>query len=1284
MAGYTWQIGASSVYVPSGALASTDTAVVCTTFTLPSAGSFSLSFSVQYNSSVYCAGCCEPAAFRQAGQGCQSCFSVHHTFTIGAPSCVLTALPETVCVGQPVIFQLNLSPGCLAAAGNYLWNFGDGQAGTTSTPSASHTYAAPGSYTVSVCPIRARTREGASPPPCICRPSFQVQVVAPPQLTLQGPPQMCWDTTAQRFVLGGLQPGDQVVWTLSCSGSPTYTLSPSQDTLTVLDWGGSRLCVLEAEVRRGPCQSRIRRSIPKGSLIATLQGTSPTTCRAADYWVSPLPPATQLRWLLPSGITYTLIGNPSTPMLQVQDWGPYTSRGFLLCAEVLGAAGCRETLCLSLAPCCIDSTARTYTRPITVSQILRDYGPDAFLCQTYYINDTLYVDTSIAWVNCQFFFGPYGLVWIKDDQTLTLETPPASCERCQGRGPTWCRLEPCQKRWKGIYAAGYKARVVIRGVFSPPAALQPVWIIAADTGVAATAPASWDISGALFNKCGVGLYWRAPLSSYTTALQQCKTQKALFLQVDTAFVVQSGRPCPYVDISTRQKWPLRRPPVTQDPSTGRVQATVGIWVVSGDSLALNDSVLIFRGLHYGLVGEASTLAARLNRYERLDPEPCFIKDSLRAALRIQALSLYDKTFPLRCPQPFLCPPGTAICSQGEELHARRHLTVLQSRFDSVHIGIQAWGGTTRYPYVRFPLPLTLISQCRLSYGEIGISLIDIGLLDPLHLRLSRIQISQNTLTAYRRGIEILRSHDMEGTLQQNILTAPSRAPLQGIWISERVVSLGPQKTPPKLLLQANQILGYREGVLASSSQGDIEMRQNSIQVAPLPGASGVNIPYPTGFSYLLCSNTLSALAPFALPNPCLPQNPAAVRALAFSLTRLNLYCNTSSLLPWGYHFSGPLPTPHDLRRNVLNHPYLHFFNENSNAPLQVGDPLQASSSIYLPIPLQVSTGGLVQIHERPPVQLVPVCAPGGGGGSAVRPSPPCFGVRGLCERVVPPPPPPPFPGVAARLQHPYPRWAAFRSLLSTPDSLWTNDPAWQSFFTAEQSTPAGQLEIAYQAWRAGDPLALPLSQSLPASPPTETAFQEALSYLEKAERNSLLPAEVERLWELAGSCPDSVGPAAFLAREILRWLGADTSFVEEPCPDTPYRLLPPTDTLPEEREREAERPYLFDRVAEPLILHPTPSSPNPLDTTPPTPTPMYLHILPNPAEYSVTLYYGELPHPESSLEIYDSQGRRLYQKSLTGREGYEKLNVVHWPRGLYQVLLRSGKTIRKETLWIYP
>lgn len=1308
--GYTWELCGQSVYVPSGPLGSGDTAVVCTTLVLPSTpGSCTVGLSVQYDTSqVFCPGCCSGLLTRPdpTGSGCDGCFGVRHTLQVESPTCVLTAAPETVCVGQPVAFDLGFlacSTAC-AQGWTYLWSFGDGQGTTSSSPTLTHTYSAAGTYTARVhacCLPASRSGDGhdhgeSSPPPCACEASVTVHVVAPPQLTLSGPTQMCWDTTVPRFVVSGVQPGDQVSWSFSCQGGgPTYTLSPMQDTLTVWNWGGAEACLVQVSVRRGPCRPSAQRFIGKGRLLATLEGTSLTTCRAAEYWVANPPPGSTVQWIVPAGVSYTLGGsNPANPLLLVHKWGPFFSQGARLCAVVSAPFGCNDTLCLELASCCGDTTtARVYTHPVSVKDILTQWGADAFTCQTYYINDTLYVNQPIEWVNCQFYFGPYGLVWVEPNVTLTIRSKGAHCN-CAANKPYWSRLEPCQQRWPGIYAPN-RGQVLLVGdsLFRSDHVWIPVWIIAADTGLSAKNASLWQVDKAVFNRCGVGLYWEALDSGEASLLSNCSVRRTLITQADSVRLIFLAGRCPVVDVRDRRQWPLNRPFISQDPQTKRVRATVGIWVVSGDSLTLTDSLVILRGLHYGVVGEGSHLHSTFTRYERIEGERCVRAETLKAALRITDLSIK----PITCPQPFLCPPGTGLCSQGAEINirAQRGLTVHQSTFDTVGVGIQVQGGSTAFPLVRFPLQRITVTQSTFRIGSVGFSGIQLSPppspVPPPPLQLT---LEQNTFSGYERGIELIRTHDVGGTITSNTLTAPARArATRAIWISERRLTLKPL---PVLLLRSNAIQDYREGVVATLSDGQLFLRQNQIRLTPVTGASGVAVLQPLAGPYLLCQNTLTG-APVAGLDTCNPLNPTAVRTLAFSVgAPLHLFCNTSLGLPWGYHFQDPLPSPLQFYRNTLTHPYLHFYYEGSDT-LAIGSPTTAATSQYLFPPNRVRVGGIgngrVNFYERPPLVPLPsfACPISTKWFPTPRAALPCVGVVGLCERITPPPPPPPFPGVVARLGRPYPRWAAFRSLLTIPDSLWRRDPDWNRFFQQVEAAPDGQLELSYHHWRAGDPSALPVSQLFPTTTPAEAAFQAVLGYLDKAERTTLDPTEVQHLWALATACPDSAGPAIYLAQELLRWLGTDTLFLESRCPqsaDETTRQRPPEidSLLSQEAHKliDPSRPFLFDRVPYRPIEERRPGSVNPLDTAAPAPVPMYLHLLPNPAEYSVTIWYGELPASEGLLEIYDTQGRRLFYKEIVGREGHQRLNLVSWPRGVYRVVLRSGKALRQETLWIYP
>lgn len=1295
VSGYTWTIGGQTVFVPSGPLGPGDTAVVCTTLTLPATpGSFSVSLSVQYEDSlVFCPGCCAPPAYRSTSSGaCSGCLAVSHTFQVQEGlTCVLSASPDTVCVGQPVGFSAQAS-GCGSGGGwTYVWSFGDGQQAMTQTPTVTHTYSAGGSYTATVrlCPPTIlREGEAEDLSSCVCLAQTTVQVVSPPEVTLSGPPQMCWDTTPSRFIVSGWQPGDFISWSLSCgAGTPTYV--QNYDTLIVLDWGGSEVCIVEVTIRRGPCERTLRRRIVKGSPLATIQGTSPTTCRPAEYWVQFGGVVTQIEWIVPREVSYTLGGStPALPVLLVSDWGPYRGTGVRICAVLYGAFGCRDTLCLDLASCCEGpDPTRVYVRPVTTSQILAQHGPNAFSCQTYYINDTLYVDRTMEWLNCYFFFGPYGLVWVQPGVQLTIRTNRGACGGCQ-QGPYWSWLGPCQQRWPGIYAAE-RALVRLEGLENSPMEQFPVWVVAADTGIWAQNTARWEVEHAVFNRCGVGLYWKSTFGGFSRELSAARVRRTVFTHTDSVWVRRPPSTCPWVDLRDRSRWTLTRPRVTQDPLTKQVRATVGMWVLSGDSLTLTDSLVIFRGLHYGIVGEGATISTLGPKYERIEEEPCRAAEAIRADLRVTSLTLPDKVAIAPCPQPFLCPPGTGLCSQWLERNARRLLRVRSSSFDTVGIGVQA---IEQY-YSAFTS--AEVTDSRFQQGRVALSFIGIGQLDREN-RPFTLTLSRNRIQAYGRGIELIRSQNVAGVISQSQLTAAPNGS-QGIWISERRIGVKPL---PTLTIEDNQIAGYREGIQASLSDGMVLVRRNTITLPARVGASGVAILRATSpLLYQFCQNTLTGLAIPTLTDSCDLRQPAAVRALDFNATQLQFYCNTSSGTPWGYHVRDrvSLRVPIDFRRNTLSH-RVHFFYQgtqvqNNLSEWEVGDSNTASASNYFFPTFQVRVGGdMGRIKLYEPVSLsiraVTQCPIPATFARVQRQPRPCVAaVAGLCGTVPLPPPPPWNPGLAQRLTRPYPRWATFRELLRTPDTTWRGSPGWWSFFQQVEGEPLGQLELAYQQWRAGDPLALSLSQVIPPAHPMEEAFQTVLGYIEKAYRTPLAPGEVQHLWSLATNCPDSVGPAAYLAQELLRWLGADTVFTQPDCAGgvEESRAAPPdTSERPEGLLTDPDRPYLFEKVPYRPIEERVPTRVNPLDTTPPQPLPMYLHLLPNPAELSLTIYYGELPEPEGLLEIYDMQGRRLFWKEIVGREGHQRLNVVHWSRGLYQVILRSGRAVRQETLWIHP
>lgn len=1376
---YTWTIGGQSFTLPAPAPQGGDSAVVCTTLTMPPTGDLTVSLSLTYNSTLICPGCCTAPAFRD-GSTCSSCFSVSHTIRQATRVCTLTAAPDSVCVGtQPVVFSLQGGNCAFPADVVYLWQPGDGQTYSTATPTFSYTYGAAGTYTAQVwaCPPgtttpnpscycqASRTVRVISPvcalsatpdtvcagrqpvtftlqlsrcpaptgtvyfwqpgdgqtyntgtsasfsytygmagtytvqawacPPgtpapnasCYCQASTTVHVVTPPQVTLQGVSYMCWDTTPRRFVVSGWQPGDQILWQLFCGGgSPTYTLN--YDTLTVLNWGGSTSCIVQATVQRGPCVVTVRRTVAKGTLNLAIQGTSPTTCRPGEYWVIGVPPATQVTWIVPAGVSYTLGGtNPANPLLLVQGWGPYTGQAVRICAVVTGLWGCSDTVCLDIAACCGDPAApTTLIRPTRVSSLLQS-DPQAFQCKTYYVNDTLYVDKAVTWLNVQMYFGPYGLVWVEPGVELTIRTERGGCDCARG-GPYWSRLEPCQKRWPGIYAqAG--SRVRIEGEVNGSPQWFPVWVIGADTGVWAEGRAYWRVSGAVFNRCGVGLFWKAR-SGEETVLSACILKNALFTWVDSVWVQGNPSSCFYVDMGTRRRWNLTRPPISVDPLTKRVQATVGVWVRSGDSLSIQDDQVIFRGLHYGIVGEGATIEAIKPRYERLDGESCLIvrSDSLRAQLGVRQLSLPGKTPIIECPQPFDCPPGTGVCSQWIEMDFRRFLRIRESQFDTVYVGVQAVG--------RYGLSFSLaeVGQNTFRQGSVAILLSDIGNRGVSNRSFS-LSITQNVISQYSRGIVLMRSANVDGAIANNQILITPRSSLEGIWISERSIYLKPL---PTLTIQGNLLSGYRTGILASASDGPIYIKQNQIITPAFVGASGVALQKPTSpLLYQLCQNTLIGASLPALPI-CDVRNPAAIRSLDFNAIQLQVYCNTSQGYRWGYHFRDRVSAtpPVDFRRNTLNHE-LHFFYEGNRGVLKIGDSTVASGSIYLPAAPKptVWVGGdiisKIEVFEQRPgvsIQVRDSSCKLGAYSFVVRRAPAlCVGVaRGLCGTVPLFPPGPPRPDTSRSARRAYARWATFRELVKTPDTTWRQDSATWAFFQQVEASPMGQLELAYHSYRAGDPTALSLSQVLPTTQPMEEAFQTALGLIDKAERTFLDAADVATLWQIAYGCPDSVGPAAYLAQELLRWLGADTVFLPSPCSaNEASRLAPPDSQEVAEGElREPRKPYLFERVPYRPIEERRPTTPNPSDTTGPGPRPMYLHLLPNPAELSVTIYYGELPESEGLLEIYDSQGRRVFWREIEGREGYQRLNVVHWSRGIYQVILRSGRAVRRENLWIYP
>jgi PKD repeat protein len=74
--------------------------------------------------------------------------TVSHQLTVGYATAAFSTSPASVLPGATVSFDASGSSSTAGSIQSYHWVFGDGTSDTTSSPSDSHAYAAPGSYTV--------------------------------------------------------------------------------------------------------------------------------------------------------------------------------------------------------------------------------------------------------------------------------------------------------------------------------------------------------------------------------------------------------------------------------------------------------------------------------------------------------------------------------------------------------------------------------------------------------------------------------------------------------------------------------------------------------------------------------------------------------------------------------------------------------------------------------------------------------------------------------------------------------------------------------------------------------------------------------------------------------------------------------------------------------------------------------------------------------------------------------------------------------------------------------
>lgn len=175
-----------------------------------------------------CAGCggfddfpIEPSPGAWSAQNNNSCNLGVFKFDFNAPLVIAgLAAPDTLCAHTPVVFH-DLSH----LAAQYHWDFGDGT--TSDQPGAQHTYAQPGTYTVTLTVSNSAACNEQDTD------SILVTVLAEaPFLEAMGDTTLCGPSDALTLVADGHGTAQQFIWTLGLATAPLNP-DPTDSTLVL-------------------------------------------------------------------------------------------------------------------------------------------------------------------------------------------------------------------------------------------------------------------------------------------------------------------------------------------------------------------------------------------------------------------------------------------------------------------------------------------------------------------------------------------------------------------------------------------------------------------------------------------------------------------------------------------------------------------------------------------------------------------------------------------------------------------------------------------------------------------------------------------------------------------------------------------------------------------------------------------------------------------------------------------------------------------------------------------
>src|SRR2546425_702859 len=176
--------------------------------------------------------------------------------------------PSTPVAGQAVTFTASVSGG--TAPFTYAWTFGDGSALSTTASTASHTYAAMGSYSVTLKVTDAKSTSGQSSAAVPKTPSTQPALPVPPPATVSVGLGSSGASTIQLNSLNKFSGSISLAATISSTGL-TASLAPKTVTLSSGGTGTATLSVTGDAV---------------GSFTVTVTGTSGTISHSASMTVT--------------------------------------------------------------------------------------------------------------------------------------------------------------------------------------------------------------------------------------------------------------------------------------------------------------------------------------------------------------------------------------------------------------------------------------------------------------------------------------------------------------------------------------------------------------------------------------------------------------------------------------------------------------------------------------------------------------------------------------------------------------------------------------------------------------------------------------------------------------------------------------------------------------------------------------------------------------------------------------------------------------------------------------